>query len=120
MIAAFKRRASSPLLSPTVPLWLCPGALAGVRGKGKPAARPGVDPLWRAARAAFLPLKSLPKRAPKPADYRVNVAFKSHLLVQKARPRRQRHSQELLRGAEAVQLSCDVRIWPGLRLALCS
>lgn len=83
-------------------------------------ARPGADPLWRAARAAFLPLKSLPKQAPKPADYRVNAAFKSHLLVRKARPRRQRRSQEPLWGAGAVQLSCSVRIWPGLRPAPCS
>lgn len=81
---------------------------------------PGTDPLWRAARAAFFPLKSLPKQAPKPADYRVNVAFKSHSLVRKARLRRQRRSQELLQGAGAVRLFCDVRIQPGLRPVLYS
>jgi len=81
---------------------------------------PGTDPPWRAARAAFLAPKSLPKQAPKPADYRANVAFKSHSLVQKGRPRSQRRRPELLRGAGAVRLSCDVRIRPGLRPAPCS
>lgn len=67
------------------------------RGAGKSAA--GLarcrSVRW-AAHAAFLPLEVLPKQAIKPADYRVNVAFKSPLLVWKARARHRHRSQELL------------------------
>lgn len=89
-------------------------------GAGKSAAGSAqCGSVWWAAQAAFFPLKVLPKQAPKPDDYRVNVAFKSLLLVWKERARLQHHRQELFPVQRADPAVAEASTGP-LTPAMCS